>query len=256
MTDGYKPEKRKRLKWKSSCMGQLNGRTLKRWHCLVHASCLTSVKVTAVQEGSYVLWEKDSREPPWEAVMEWLGSQEATFPGSRTQGKGASSSSLDVSIRKEIFEGTHFPSALPHTSQIKLALTCFKIKQVLLSSHCDFLLVMLLYFWHYCFTNTLKAFPILLALLTHSQCFIDTSAVLMCADVGAINCPLVDHPFPHHQDALFLWKPWYVQTARILLCNPSFQSALLEVEICSLLLSFSVSKGDSLESVSSRPGNS
>lgn len=123
-----KPEKRKRPKWKSSCMGQLNERTLKRWHCLVHASCL-SVKVTAVHEGSYVLWEKGSGEPPWEAVMEWLESQETTFSGSRTQGKGASSSSLDVLIHKEIFEGTHFPSSLPHTSQIKQALTCFKIKK-------------------------------------------------------------------------------------------------------------------------------
>lgn len=239
-------------------MGQLNERTLKRWHCLVHASCLTSVKVTAVQEGSYVLWEKGSGEPPWEAVMEWLGSQEATFSGSRTQGKGASSSSLDVLIHKEIFEGTLFPASLPHTSQIKLALTCFKVKQVLLSSHCDFLMVMWLYFWHYCFKNILKAFPILLALLTRSRCFYTHkhSADVWWMCVCAINCPLVDHPLPRHQDALFLWRPWSVQTARILLCNPSFQSALLEAEICSLLLSFSVSKGDSLESVSSRPGNS
>lgn len=39
-------------------------------------------------------------------------------------------------------------------------------------------------------------------------------------DVCAINRPLGDHPFfPHHQDAVFLWKPWHVRMARILVSS-------------------------------------
>lgn len=71
--------------------------------------------------------------------------------------------------QRDLFEGAHFPLSPPHTTQIKLTLTHFKIKQALLRSHRGHFTVYSSI--NIFFKNMFKAIPILLILLVHFWCF-------------------------------------------------------------------------------------